>query len=39
MYCGSTRRSEYAADILTHAGFNDITITPGDRLYNYKMTK
>lgn len=39
MYCGSTRRSEYAADILTHTGFNDITIAPGVRLYDYKMTK
>lgn len=39
MYCGSTRRSEYAADILTYAGFDDITIAPGVRLYDYKMTK
>lgn len=39
MYCGSTRRSEYAADILTLAGFNKITIAPGVRLYDYKMTK
>lgn len=39
MYCRSTRRSEYAADILTLAGFNDITIAPGVGLYDYKMTK
>lgn len=39
IYCGSTRRSKYVADILTYAGFDDITIAPGVRLYNYKMTK
>ncbi|MBM0046904.1 rhodanese-like domain-containing protein [Anaerococcus sp. mt242] len=39
LYCGSTRRSEFAADMLTHANFSDITIAPGVRLYDYKMTK
>lgn len=39
LYCGSTRRSEFAADMLTHANFYDITIAPGVRLYDYKMTK
>lgn len=39
LYCGSTRRSEFAADLLTHANFSDITIAPGVRLYEYKMTK
>lgn len=39
LYCGSTRRSEFAADMLTHANFSDITIAPGVRLYEYKMTK
>ncbi len=39
LYCGSTRRSEFSADILSHAGFNDITIAPGVRLYDYKMVR
>lgn len=39
LYCGSTRRSEFAADMLIHANFSDITIAPGVRLYEYKMTK
>lgn len=39
LYCGSTRRSEFAADLLSHANFSDITIAPGVRLYEYKMTK
>ena len=39
LYCGSTRRSEFAADMLSHANISDITIAPGVRLYEYKMTK
>ena len=39
LYCGSTRRSEFAADMLSHANISDITIAPGVRLYDYKMVR
>ena len=39
LYCGSNSRSKFAADILAHAGYKDITIAPGVRLYDYNLIK
>lgn len=39
LYCGSNRRSEFAATLLMQAGYKHVYIAPGVRLYDYNLIK